>query len=79
MPSLIVAHPGSCASSGGRLPEIGGSGLEMELTHFMRFLKKGTHGGKLSRFRKTSRGKTLVVIAEIRNRECWIATAYYED
>jgi hypothetical protein len=44
----------------------------------VKHLKTGMHGGKLSRFRKTADGKTLVVVAEIRHKECWVATAYYE-
>jgi hypothetical protein len=44
-----------------------------------KFLKRGIHGGKLSRFSQTEGGRTLVVIAEIKGGECWIATAYYEN
>ena len=41
-------------------------------------LQKGPNGGILSKFKKTD-GKTLVVLAEIRNNNCWLATAYYES
>ena len=31
------------------------------------------------KFKKTVDGKTLVVVAEVKKSECWLATAYYED
>jgi len=43
------------------------------------FLKIGYHRGRLIRFKKTVGRRILVVIAEIRHRDCWIATGYYED
>jgi hypothetical protein len=39
---------------------------------------RGTHGGFMYRFQKTVDGKTLVVAAEVKKDECWIATGYYE-
>lgn len=39
----------------------------------------GPHGGKRYKFKKTVDGKTLVVVAEVKRTECWLATAYYED
>jgi len=44
-----------------------------------RFLKIGVHGGKLSRYRKTAGGRTLLAVAEIKGGKCWIVTAYYEN
>ena len=41
-------------------------------------LNVGKNGGKLKKFRK-SNGRTIIVIAEIKNQDCWLATAYYED
>jgi len=42
-------------------------------------LNRGKHGGFLKKFKKTVDHKTLVVVAEIKNNDCWLATAYYED
>ena len=39
----------------------------------------GAHGGKRWKFKKTEQGRTLVVVAEVKNKDCWLATAYYED
>jgi hypothetical protein len=41
-------------------------------------LQRGGNGGILRRFEKTVEGRKLVVIAEIKNNDCWLATAYYE-
>jgi hypothetical protein len=41
-------------------------------------LQHGANGGILKRFTKTDGGRKLTVIAEIKNNECWLATAYYE-
>ena len=42
-------------------------------------LQSGHNGGTLKRFRKTADGKTLVVVAEVKDKDCWIATAYYDE
>jgi hypothetical protein len=42
-------------------------------------LRRGGHGGSLKRFKKMVDEQTLVVIAEIKRTECWLATAYYES
>jgi len=31
------------------------------------------------KFFKTVEKKTMVVVAEIKGSDCWLATAYYED
>ena len=38
----------------------------------------GMHGGKRWKFKKSVDGRALVVVAEIRNNDCWLLTAYYE-
>lgn len=42
-------------------------------------LRLGIHGGRISKFRKTVDGKTLVVVAEIKGKECWLLTGYFAD
>lgn len=42
-------------------------------------LSPGQNGGKLKRFKKTTDGKTLVVVAEMKGLDCWIATGFYEN
>jgi hypothetical protein len=42
-------------------------------------LQRGTHGGALMRFTKCEGNRTLTVIAELKQNDCWLATAYYED
>jgi hypothetical protein len=42
-------------------------------------MRPGVHGGAIYRFKKTDDGLTLVVVAEVKNNECWIMTAYYEN
>ena len=42
-------------------------------------LNRGNHGGNLKKLWKTVNEKTLVVVAEIKREECWLATAYYEE
>jgi hypothetical protein len=42
-------------------------------------LSRGRHGGNLKRFKKMVDNQTLVVIAELKRGECWLATAYYES
>jgi len=41
-------------------------------------LRNGDNGGIVYKFKKTD-SRALVVIAEIRNNNCWLATAYYES
>jgi len=43
------------------------------------FLRKGLHGGRVCKFRKTVAGKTLVVVAEIKGKECWLLTGFFAD
>ncbi len=42
-------------------------------------LNTGTHGGTLTLFIKDVSGRKLTVIGELKNKECWLATAYYEN
>jgi hypothetical protein len=42
-------------------------------------LKEGKNGGILKSFTKTVGGRRLTVVAELKNNECWLATAYYEN
>ena len=42
-------------------------------------MRPGIRGGKIYRYKKTEDGRTLVVVAEVRNNEFWIMTAYYEN
>jgi hypothetical protein len=42
-------------------------------------LNKGHNGGNLIKFFKTVGKNTMVVVAEIKGSDCWLATAYYED
>ncbi len=42
-------------------------------------LRRGTHGGIVKIFKKTAAGRTLVAVGEIRNNDCWLITAYYEN
>ena len=44
----------------------------------VRLLRRGQSGGKVSMFKKAVDGKTLAVVAEVKNVDCWIVTAYYE-
>jgi hypothetical protein len=41
-------------------------------------LQKGRNGGSLIRFTKSIGNRKLVAVAEIKNNDCWLATAYYE-
>lgn len=43
------------------------------------FLRKGFHGGRVSKFRKTVADRTLVVVAEIKGKECWLLTGFLAD
>jgi hypothetical protein len=49
------------------------------MPHGVEELSPGRNGGKLKRFRKTVDDKTLVVVAEVKGNECWLATAFYES
>lgn len=42
-------------------------------------LQCGRKGGRLKKFWKTVDLKTLAVVAEVKNNDCWIVTACYED
>ena len=37
------------------------------------------NGGKRKVFRKASGKRTLAVVAEVKQNECWFITAYYES
>ena len=43
------------------------------------FLRKGIHGGRVFKLRKTVAGRTLVVVAEIKGKECWLLTGFFAD
>ncbi len=43
------------------------------------FMRNGIHGGRVSKFRKTVDGRTLVVVAEINGKECWLLTGFFTD
>jgi hypothetical protein len=42
-------------------------------------LQRGNNKGFLTSFTKTIDGRKLTVIAELKNNDCWLATAYYEN
>ena len=42
-------------------------------------LRRGVHGGTVKKFRKTVDAKTLVVVAEIKDKECWLLTGFFAD
>lgn len=42
-------------------------------------LRRGNHGGMVKKFRKTVDGKTLVVVAEIKGKDCWLLTGFFAD
>ena len=37
---------------------------------------RGTHGGTTYRFHKAVDGDTLVVVAEVKGKECWVITGF---
>jgi hypothetical protein len=39
----------------------------------------GEHKGLVIRFAKEASGRTLIVVAEIKNDECWLITTFYES
>jgi hypothetical protein len=41
-------------------------------------LSRGRYGGSLKRFKKAVDDRTLVVIAEVKRIDCWLATSFYE-
>jgi Domain of unknown function (DUF4258) len=41
-------------------------------------LQPGRNGGHLICFTKNLSNRKLVVVAEIKTNDCWLATAYYE-
>lgn len=51
----------------------------VQMPHGKTQIGAGMHGGKRWKFKKTVEGRTLVAVAEIRNNDCWLLTAYYED
>ena len=42
-------------------------------------LQPGQNGGNLWCFTKSVGSRKLITVAEIKNNDCWLATAYYED
>ena len=42
-------------------------------------LRTGTHGDTVRKFRKTVEAKTLVVVAEIKGKDCWLLTGFFAD
>jgi hypothetical protein len=41
--------------------------------------RKGNHGGLIWLFFRLFESRILVVVAEVRNNECWIITGYWEE
>ena len=39
---------------------------------------RGLHGGFVCKFKKTVEGKTLAVVAEIKQDTCWLMSGFYE-
>jgi hypothetical protein len=46
--------------------------------HEKRLQYKGKNGGIVWRFSRTSGGKTLVVIAEVKKTEAWLISCFYK-
>ena len=40
---------------------------------------RGEHGGFVYRFSEIAGENTLVVVAEIKNHECWLISAFYQS
>ena len=40
---------------------------------------RGDHGGFVYKFKKTAGGKTLAVVAEVKNGECWLMSGFYVE
>lgn len=40
---------------------------------------RGPHGGLKRLYKKYVAGKVVVVVAEVRKKDCWIITAYGEE
>ena len=41
--------------------------------------RKGNHGGFIWLFFRLFESRILVVVAEVKNNECWIITGYWEE
>lgn len=41
--------------------------------------QRGLNGGKVKIFTKVDGVRKLVVVAELKNNDCWLMTSYYED
>jgi hypothetical protein len=41
--------------------------------------RRGNHGGMIWLFFRKFADRVLVVVAEIKNHECWIITGYWEE
>ncbi|MGD1018986.1 MAG: hypothetical protein ABSA12_06675 [Verrucomicrobiia bacterium] len=41
--------------------------------------RRGEHGGFVYEFRRRVSGKKLVVIAEVKQNQCWLITGYYDE
>ena len=41
--------------------------------------RKGNHGGFIWLFFRLFESRILVVVAEVKNNECWVITGYWEE
>jgi len=42
-------------------------------------IRKGNHGGLIQLFFRAFESRILVVVAEVKQNECWIITGYWEE
>ena len=50
-----------------------------DTTTILKAFRECNNGGKVSMYRKAAEARTLAVVAEIRNNDCWLMTAYHEN
>ena len=50
----------------------------VEYPNRRRYQYAGDHGGYVFRFSKLRHGFKLVVVAEVKDQECWLITCFYE-
>ena len=43
----------------------------------VKHLGHGPHGGLRRKFSKSSGARRMIVVAEIKGKDCWLVTAYY--